>query len=274
MRSVRAQIAAVLRRGLLNLGEQSCFMNASLQALLAVPAVPAELAAISQEHAPGGPFSAAHALAALASQLQGEGPAVEPQAFYDQLWPKESRRASQGETAAPTGTLGGEYLRQQTQCDAVEFVNKLLGCLSREGRAELHALFVGTRLSTVRCSGCKQAKRDPSGALSFTFLTLPIDTPEKRVSIDAALESYLKGVDLTGENKYACEAPCDRRCDATQQLELCSLPRVLMLQLERFGGSQTKNQEHVPLEETLTVKNHEHELRVEEVRPAQGQPGQ
>jgi ubiquitin carboxyl-terminal hydrolase 36/42 len=218
--------------GLVNLGN-SCFINATLQALLHVPAIRVQLAH-AQTCALG--FCPVKELALLRASGGGRR-SVSPAAFFDQLWPRGSARSQ-------NGVLGSDELRKGKQGCAAEFLVKLLDCLDSaactNGKS-MHALFCGTERSTVTCGECQVPKPDDK---PFEVLAVSIQD-----TVEDALAQYQTREEMNGDNQYSCEA-CRCKRDAVKQLELVALPLVLALHLKRFVGLQ-KNDKHVAFKETL-----------------------
>jgi len=89
-----------------------------------------------------------------------------------------------------------------------------------------------------------------------TFLELSLEV-HWSVSVDEALRSFADIDVLEGDNKYDCTVRKTKTC-ATKRLTLHSTPRVLQLNLKRFGvfeeGGSAKIGHHVTFPELLNVQ--------------------
>ena len=94
-------------------------------------------------------------------------------------------------------------------------------------------LFNGTNSDVIKCLTCNfESKRETK----FHNLILAIQDPFENINhnnlIDA-LRGLLKVETLTGANKYACQE-CPEKQDAEKGMKLMTIPKILMLQLNRF----------------------------------------
>ncbi|KAJ2648082.1 hypothetical protein IWW40_004170 [Coemansia sp. RSA 1250] len=106
-----------------------------------------------------------------------------------------------------------------------------------------HQVFGGYLQSQVSCSRC--------GYDSNTFdplLDISLDIHSGN-TIHKALRSFTRPESLSKGNRYKCES-CKRLVDATKQMTVYQLPRVLTLQLKRFsvfGGGKINRYVEFPL---------------------------
>ena len=237
--------ATASMRGLVNLGGASCFMNATLQAMVHLSSVRSLLA-----EAPRclSGFCSCCALGSLACELQGTGKAVSPKALYDQLSTCDRHRNIKERRA-----LGSDVF-QRKQCDAHTLLLALLDHADKctTHKAALSDLFRGTQCSTSTCGVCGSATPK-----NEAFVDLSI---ELGASVDAALDSYLKEETLDGANQYQC-GTCGKKCDGTKQLSLPLLPCVLVLHLKRGDAAERKAEEHVAFESQLQRNGAQFQLR-------------
>ena len=100
----------------------------------------------------------------------------------------------------------------------------------------------------MQCSECKTN----SDTLE-TFLDISLDI-HKCDSIKKALTKF-KAIDvLEGSNRYKCEK-CDRKTEAKKQMTILEFPRILTIQLKRFGLLGGKLGKHVAFDTTLDVNS-------------------
>lgn len=94
-------------------------------------------------------------------------------------------------------------------------------------------LFKGTNSDFIKCLTCNFESKHTS---KFYNLILAIQDPFENINhnnlIDA-LRGLLKVETLTGDNKYACQE-CPEKQDADKGTKFVDIPKILMLQLNRF----------------------------------------
>lgn len=236
--------------GLNNVGN-SCYANATLQALLYNPPILYVVLHHSATcHSRGLPrsFCALCALRELAVRMHG----ISPSSSGGNVTQAHLRAAS----ITPSMFTDPANLRQISrtfrhfrQEDAHEFLrglldsairSALLGCgtpmpasgalpLSREQemKSVVHAACGGILQSGVRCYSC--------GYESVTlepFLDLSIGTA---TTIERALATFTAADRLDGQNMYKCES-CSRKVVASKRMTIRTAPNSLCIHLKRFDG--------------------------------------
>eukprot|EP00727_Mastigamoeba_balamuthi_P005749 m51a1_g1794 hypothetical protein (996) ;mRNA; r:407384-413554 len=88
-------------------------------------------------------------------------------------------------------------------------------------------LFQGKSEYRTTCKGCQSVSAVVN---TFGEIDINIDTTER---VEDCVAEYIRPEELTGSNQYLCSS-CGRRCDASRQIALVSLPPVLNMQLLRF----------------------------------------
>jgi ubiquitin carboxyl-terminal hydrolase 36/42 len=98
-----------------------------------------------------------------------------------------------------------------------------------EVTSSIHQIFAGIIASQVTCTRCGSVSNsyDP-----FTDLSLELNDC---FTVTRCLERFTKLETLENSNAYHCDK-CDRKCKATKQLLMHTLPNVLILQFKRFSS--------------------------------------
>ncbi|KAJ2451152.1 hypothetical protein EV183_003785 [Coemansia sp. RSA 2336] len=153
--------------------------------------------------------------------------------------------------------LVAKHMRIGRQEDAHEFLRLFIDAFQRslltgvdpkvdrriQETTLTHQIFGGYLQSQVSCSRC--------GYDSNTFdplLDISLDIHSGN-TIHKALRSFTRPESLSKGNRYKCES-CKRLVDATKQMTVYQLPRVLTLQLKRFsvfGGGKINRYVEFPL---------------------------
>lgn len=124
------------------------------------------------------------------------------------------------------------------QHDIQEFLMQLLNAVevSFEQNGQfgvIDELYQGINNDYIRCKNCGfESKRDSK----FFDMQLPISNPFENIqntSIEQALKGLLDIEVLTGDNKYLCPQ-CQSKQDAEKGMKFGKVPKILMLQLQRF----------------------------------------
>lgn len=214
--------------GLENLGN-SCFLNSTLQCLLCCPIFANYLQSghHSRNCSTVG-FCAFCELERLLSTLRG-GRA------RDTVRPKAM--------VLNVRTMGKQF-RRGRQEDAHEFLRCLLDSMQKaclrmvppkqprrvQETTAVHSLFGGHLRSQVKCKRCGHCSNKYEA-----YLDLSLEIAKKADSIERAMQNFTAAEQLDGDNQYRCEK-CDMLVDAAKRLTLHTLPKLLTVQLKRFGG--------------------------------------
>ncbi|KAJ2849320.1 hypothetical protein IWW36_002706 [Coemansia brasiliensis] len=160
--------------------------------------------------------------------------------------------------------LVAKHMRIGRQEDAHEFLRLFIDAFQRslltgvdpkvdrriQETTLTHQIFGGYLQSQVSCSRC--------GHDSNTFdplLDISLDIHSGN-TIQKALRSFTRPESLSKGNRYKCES-CKRLVDATKQMTVYQLPRILTLQLKRFsvfGGGKINRYVEFPL--SLDMKSY------------------
>lgn len=151
-------------------------------------------------------------------------------------------------------------------------INHALTAAERKGWADNIILqhFMGVTRNRVECKSCGHVSNSDSEVLGVVTLQIP-DTPSKRVTASSssrrsrrstAMEftiedcldlQYASPEFLSGSNKYRC-SNCNQRTDAVKSCVIASLPRHLVLHVNRtkfsrktFQLFKARNKVHFPL---------------------------
>jgi len=88
--------------------------------------------------------------------------------------------------------------------------------------------FQGQYMSTLKCLECKKSS---STFNSLMYLSVPI--PENATSLYNCLDKYIEIEYLRGNDAWSCPR-CKKKVNASKQLILSRLPRVMLIHLKRF----------------------------------------
>jgi len=88
--------------------------------------------------------------------------------------------------------------------------------------------FQGQYMSTLKCSRCNKSS---STFNSLMYLSVPI--PKNATNLYNCLDKYIEVEHLRGNDAWSCPN-CKMKVDATKQLILSRLPRVMLIHLKRF----------------------------------------
>ncbi|KAJ2554877.1 hypothetical protein EV175_002443, partial [Coemansia sp. RSA 1933] len=233
--------------GLSNLGN-TCFLNSVLQCLTYTPPLAEYL--LSREHS--------------SSCRAGDNCIL--CRFENHVARALSKRESS--SIAPKAIVGrlkmiAKHMRVGRQEDAHEFLRLLVESFQRslmhgidpkidqriQETTLIHHLFGGYLQSQVHCTHC--------GYDSNTFepaLDISLDI-QAGSNIAKALRSFVRPETLTKDNRYKCEK-CAKLVEATKQMTVYRLPRILTLQLKRFSAFGGKISRYVEFPLTLDMKSY------------------
>ncbi|KAJ2787748.1 hypothetical protein GGI15_000449 [Coemansia interrupta] len=235
--------------GLNNLGN-TCFLNSVLQCLTHTPVLAEYM--LTRKHSASCRAGdncmlcrfEAHVVRALSKR---ESSSISPKSIVGRL------------------KLVAKHMRIGRQEDSHEFLRLLVEAFQRsllhgidpkidrriQETTLVHQVFGGYLQSQVKCERC--------GYESNTFeplLDLSLDIHSGGSSITKALRGFTRPEMLTKSNRYKCDK-CAKLVDATKQMTIYRLPRILTLQLKRFstfGGGKINRYIEFPL--NLNMKSY------------------
>jgi len=117
--------------------------------------------------------------------------------------------------------------------------NQYKSYIEYSGYSEMNKLFYGQFEGTVVCKQCltPSFNYDP-------YSSLEIEIPNTGSTLYDCLDDYCFNELLSGEEQYKCDK-CNIKVDATKELKIWTLPRVLIIQLKRFNTRLRKNNRHI-----------------------------
>ncbi|KNE90055.1 hypothetical protein PSTG_16500 [Puccinia striiformis f. sp. tritici PST-78] len=238
--------------GFYNTGN-TCFLNATLQALVHTPALAIGLMD-REEHSPEScGLARDKKFCALCRMYR-----LVNMCFDKTTYPSHAIEPSPINRClskfAPT-------MRGGRQEDAHEFLRLLVEAMQNgalQGRAEkakqkqkestfVHRMFGGKLRSRVVCEHCNT----PSDTFD-NFLDLSLDISQAS-SVTSALKAYHKFDRLRGVNQYKCDK-CKCLRDAKKSMSVFSAPPILTLHLKRFNFRGKKINKRVNFEDSLDLK--------------------
>lgn len=228
--------------GFRNLGN-TCYMNASLQCLLRRSRFRSLLQHTDSRSLIG-------SLRDLTVQMSTSRTIVSPTSLQDLLGPPWSGREQQ---------------------DAVEFILFLIDGLDTElsrlglqlthsksdapSYSAISSMFTLTTNSIITCLGCKTKTK-----MAEKFIVLPLTVPEAPSTLERCIEDFLSTERFSGS--FACEK-CRTHTDAVKNLEISSLPDILLIALKRFrwtGKRPSKNTTMISCNHNLVIEEKSYRL--------------
>ena len=211
--------------GLQNLGA-SCFINAGIQSLLAIPQLPSWIEF--------GVSPVEEAFKNVLNMMASDASSITPQPLTD------------------------IFYRGQ-QADAAEFVLGLL-----ETCPSIQASLQGIECPRFQCQHCSYSR--PLREDKFLSLQLPLMVAGPMSSVQEALNSYMNAehVQEGAEEWFCCNEEClttGRAVDAPMhQTRIVKWPNVLVICLKRWDGTHGLLSHRVYCNETLTADGHAYRL--------------
>eukprot|EP00298_Acanthocystis_sp_HF-20_P018216 c21917_g1_i1.p1 GENE.c21917_g1_i1~~c21917_g1_i1.p1 ORF type:complete len:598 (-),score=248.27 c21917_g1_i1:73-1842(-) len=211
------------RAGLSNLGN-TCFMNASLQSLYALPNL--RDVAIDVPSRPTSLYSMELSMLDVFSSIT------------KQLCNPVSNAINPSELRVILKKL---EFNDGKQHDASEFLRKLINTMIDEvpkgERNIVKEIFGFQTAGVVKCDECqhKSVTKEDSIDLSLEIPSHLTSTTAigAIVSLEQLINNFFKPIHLQGEDAYQCDA-CQKRTSAVRTSHLMSLPKCLILTLNRF----------------------------------------
>lgn len=251
--------------GLINNGN-TCYLNATLQALVHTPPVVSTLPKLhsSRSCSNNQNCTLCRLVGLIQGAFHGHARAIVPHAILGRL--KSARLHSNAKLHSFTDFLCSlieiaPHFRRYEQEDAHEFLRLLLdSCVESEVSAKqlrvtpslkdttaVHRLFGGRFCSRVHCTKCKHNSDTYD---SFLDVSLPLSHNTR--DLHDSLNLFIKPDHLTGNNRYKCEK-CKSLVNATKSLSINRAPFVLTVHLKRFSPLRKKITASIDYPETLDI---------------------
>ena len=260
-------------RGLTNIGN-TCYFNATMQALCASPTFRSTVT--NMPFSTTLPFNLAYYISLLNSELlsTSKTDALDTSAVFSQIQKELALRTiMEGETTEfTTAKIGTKFTKGQikkfthqmsdhsVEHDSGELITYILDLLKTEAEhkgefaiqavAESLDLFVK---STIKCVKCKKTN-DIVSQDNILKITLSAE------SLEQCIIGMLTEEILTMENRWNCET-IECTGETTKQTIIEKLPKVLIVQLNRFADSSTKITREIFYTQNLDLGNKPYQLK-------------
>ncbi|XP_014243155.1 ubiquitin carboxyl-terminal hydrolase 36 isoform X2 [Cimex lectularius] len=242
--------------GFINLGN-SCYLNSTLQALFHVPAfvnwLSSDSAHFSKCESMNGLTHSECLICAMAKVLQAThkstGSAIKPLGIYSKL-KAICKHLVHGHQEDAHEFL--RYLIEGMERSYLSLFNGIkLDSYSKE-TTPLNQIFGGYMRTEVACLECHHIS---TTFQHFQDILLDI---RQASTVEEALDGYFSRERLgDGDQAYKCEQ-CKKRVAATKKFSIERLPKVLCIQLKRFGAMGGKNNKHIALKQCLDITKYRH----------------
>lgn len=207
----------------------TCFLNATIQALYAIKPLNGILLGFENKYNTG---SAPYFYRNLINQFEGD----RKKNFSVRYMCDERFFLKKLDQAA--------YQIMQFSCgsqqDATEFFGAFLNELRTSPNfalnSQINGLFESNEISTVRCPG-PQSLEQPGPKVPQTYLNVPTETEKKKSlpSLELCLQEYFKVEQLNDPNNpYKDQKHNKSRLDCIKQLQMDTSPEVLVIGLKRY----------------------------------------
>lgn len=203
--------------GLVNLG-CTCYMNSMMQQLFMSPHFRSFICNVNDEKRDQMPLEdnvLYQAKYLFANLIKSKMPCFNPTALFHSV-----------------KDMSGQTLPTNEQRDVDEFFSMFLdqaekNFLKTPGEDSLKKIFGGLFAQQLICIGCphRSIREEP-------YLTISLEVKNK-ANIKEALDLFVKGDMLEGDNAYHCER-CDKKIDTLKRCCIKRLPNFLILGLKRF----------------------------------------
>eukprot|EP00299_Pterocystis_sp_00344_P015413 c7694_g1_i1.p1 GENE.c7694_g1_i1~~c7694_g1_i1.p1 ORF type:complete len:574 (+),score=135.93 c7694_g1_i1:30-1751(+) len=216
--------------GFVNMGN-TCFMNASMQALYAV--TPLRNYLLNAKRLPDGMTGS---VASVFNQLSTtSSPSIQPREFSSIL-----------------STLDFADGRQH---DAFEFtmslVNAMIDQIPTHVPNPFKSIFAFETEAIIRCDSCTNESVTREECLDLA-LDIPFSTAP--VPLENLMSEYFKATRFTGEHSYQCDH-CNQLTDATRSLHVAAFPETMIVSLNRFRYSPRTQSKQKLMTQILVPSN-------------------
>lgn len=239
----------------------SCYLNASLQCLFALPPFCAMLDSSTSSTQRYGGYCAHCSLLTIARQYS----------YARSSGQRNAKAISPSPLTSNLRSFSG--LRPGRMEDSGEFINciqnvlartQILGCGRtghtaplQEMETPIHQVFGGLLQTRISCKECDyvSTKDDP-------FRALHLDVSKSKPSLIGALRNFTAPSALSGAEKYHCEK-CKRKVEASMNTVVRQAPNVLTIVLKRFAnttrsGRTSKINAFIPFPADLDLSHQMH----------------